>query len=149
MDLGWAIVSLVETVGLARGVRQTPGEAHLVEVGDGQSLIVVETDALRGVPGIQVVPLSESQAFLALEPGRGMADLEIAVLDRIERLDPNTAERRALTRVREQLRRWRRDPAMHFETRSIILVGQTRKGRGSTPRHAKRSERGSREDRDA
>ena len=126
LDLGWAIVSLVETAGHARDVREPPGDAQLVEVGAGQSLIVVDTEVLRGVPGIQVVPLSERQAFLALAPGHGLADLEIAVLDRIERLKRNSPARRALGRVRDQLRRWRRDPELQFETRSIILVGKAR-----------------------
>jgi hypothetical protein len=69
-----------------------------------------------------MVPLSDHEAFLALEPGRGMADLEIAVLDQLERLKPGTPERRAAERLRQQLRAWRRDSKLTFQPRSIILV---------------------------
>jgi hypothetical protein len=73
------------------------------------------------LPGVRVVPLSGSQAFLALEPGRGMADLELAVIDRIERLAAGE-ERQAFERLRDRLRRWRRNRHLRFESRSIIIV---------------------------
>jgi hypothetical protein len=69
-----------------------------------------------------MVPLSDAEAFLALAPGRGMADLEIAVVDQLERLKAGTPERRAAGRFRQQLRAWRRDSRLTFESRSIILV---------------------------
>lgn len=125
-DLGWAIVTLAEKS--ARGHRPPPplDEAHLVEVGAGQSLIVVDSARFQGLPGVQVVPLSSSQAFLALEPGRGMADLELAVLDRIDRLPSD--ERQPWERLRDRLRKWRRDRHLRFENRSIILVTRERPG---------------------
>lgn len=124
-DLGWAIVSLVEKSTRAQRARPATEDAHLVEVGDGQSLIVVDTARFHGLPGVQAVPLSATQAFLALEPGRGMADLELAVIDRLERLGAGD-ERRAWERLRDRLRRWRRDRRLRFENRSIILVSRGR-----------------------
>jgi hypothetical protein len=124
-DLGWAVVSLAEKS--TRGQRPAPAvdDVHLVEVGAGQSLIVVDAARFQGLPGVQVVPLSPSQAFLALEPGRGMADLELAVLDRLERL-PEGEERPVWERLRDRLRRWRRDRHLRFENRSIIIVTRDR-----------------------
>jgi hypothetical protein len=121
-DLGWAIVRLVEkTRGRSRTKPPTAG-VQLVEVGGGASLIVVDPAFLQHLPAVQMVPLSDAEAFLALAPGRGMADLEIAVVDQLERLKAGTPERRAAGRFRQQLRAWRRDSRLTFESRSIILV---------------------------
>jgi len=120
-DLGWAIVKLVERTTTPR-IPQPGADVQLVEVGDGASLIVVNPELIQNVPTVQMVPLSEHEAFLALEPGRGMADLEIAVLDQIERLKSGTPERRAAERLLHQLRAWRRDAKLTFQPRAIILV---------------------------
>lgn len=124
-DLGWAVVSLAEKSARAQRPAPSVDEAHLVEVGGGQSLIVVDSARFQGLPGVRMVPLSTTQAFLALEPGRGMADLELAVLDRIDRLEPGD-ERRPWERLRDRLRRWRRDRHLRFENRSIIIVSRER-----------------------
>jgi hypothetical protein len=125
-DLGWAVVSLVEKSTRAQRPRPASTEdAQLVEVGNGQSLIVVDSTRFQALPGVRMVPLSGTKAFLALEPGRGMADLELAVLDRIERSSAGD-ERRALEVLRERLRRWRKDRHLRFESRSIIIVTRAR-----------------------
>lgn len=120
-DLGWAIVKLVEKTS-SRHTRQQGADVQLVDVGDSASLIVLNPALIQNLPTVQMVPLSDHEAFLALEPGRGMADLEISVLDQIERLKPGTPERRAAERLRQQLRAWRRDTKLTFQARSIILV---------------------------
>ena len=125
-DLGWAIVTLVEKTSHPAPPTSPLGHADLVEIGDGQRLIVVNSTMLRSIPGVQLVPLSETQAFLALDPGRGMADLELAVADRLEQPTPSGHERQALIRLRDQLRKWRRDPHFQFQSRSIILVSKRR-----------------------
>jgi len=119
-DLGWAIVALVEKT-RRRPVPRAPAETQLVEVGAGQSLIVINPHVFRQLPGVQIVPLTDSQAFLAFEPGRGLADLELAVSDRVEFLRQGP-EHAALTRLLRQLRAWRRDSRLAFENRSIIIV---------------------------
>jgi hypothetical protein len=124
-DLGWAIVSVV---GKTRG-RKTPRsvpEAELVEIGRGQSLIVVDASVFRSLPGVDIVPFSNNQAFLALESGRGMADLELAVHDRIAQLNPGSRALPPLQRLLAQLRQWRHTRGLRFETRSIILASGSR-----------------------
>ena len=125
-DLGWAIVALVEKTGLPSRLAEAPAEAELVEMGAGVCLIVVNSDILRGLPGVQMIPLSRTQAFLALEPGRGMADLELAVLDRLERLRPGSREKPAMLRFRDRLRKWRRAPHWDFHGRTVILASPRR-----------------------
>ena len=124
-DLGWAIVTLAEQ---ARHVAQPTGRRgpELAQIGRHQSLIVVEPAVVRSLPGVQSIPISDSQAFLALESGRGMADLEIAVADRLERPGGTPVQQRqALEQLLTQLRTWRRNRRLRFETRSIILVSRT------------------------
>lgn len=125
-DLGWAIVTLVEKTSHSAPPTSPLAHAELVEIGDGQRLIVVNPAMLGSMPGVQLVPLSETQAFLALDPGRGMADLELAVVDRLEQPATSGRERQALLRLRGQLRKWRRDPHLQFLARSIILVTKRR-----------------------
>jgi hypothetical protein len=121
-DLGWAIVGLVEKTQRATSPRSVARDVQLVEVGDGGFLIVVDRERFHMLPGVQLVPLSATQAFLALEPGGGIADLELAVLERLERLKTPSRERRATIELSRQLRKWRRDPQLQSHSRSIVIV---------------------------
>ena len=122
-DIARAIVGLFED---APQATDDPSEdrqpdAELVRIADQRSLIVVNSAVIRSLPGVSLVPLDGSRAFLALEPGRGVSDLELAVLDRLDDA-VQTLEREALERLRRQLKAWRRDPALRFHGRSIIVV---------------------------
>jgi hypothetical protein len=125
-DLAWAIVTLYERLpNRASGASAPQRDAELVRIAERRSLIVVNRTVVKSLPGINIVPLTGDRAFLALEPGRGMADLELAVIDRLA--DPSVAprERQALVRLRSQLRIWRHDRALRFHTRAIIVVERT------------------------
>jgi len=121
-DIAWAIVRLFEQEPRRPAPRADQPEAELVSAGDGQSLIAVNRRVIRQLPGVQIIPLQGTRAFLALEPPRGLADLEVAVIDRLEDRRLKGAERRAVEQLRSQLRRWRRDRALRFSTRTIIVV---------------------------
>jgi hypothetical protein len=124
-DLAWAIVALFEKrTPIANG--NPHPDSELVGIGDRNSLIAISRTIFRKLPGIDIVPLTEGRAFLALEPGCGLADLETAVLDRLESAPPGTAERRGLAHLRGQLKIWRRDRALRFHTRAIIVVERVR-----------------------
>ena len=129
-DVGWAIVMLVEQTS-ARALRPTDPErdAELVTAGDRRSLIVVNRAVFKSLPGINIIPLHGNKAFLALDVGRGMTDLELAVIDRLDAASVEPRERNALTGLRSQLRIWRHDPALRFHSRAIIVVEQQRAGR--------------------
>lgn len=124
-DLAWAVVTLVEDKLPRRAVRMAvQPDAELVTIADRQSLIVVNSGVFKRLSGISIIPLSGTRAFLALEPGHGMADLELAVLDRLEDPASDPRERRALRSLRGLLHRWRHDRALRFHTRAIIVVEQ-------------------------
>ena len=100
---------------------------ELVSVGRRQSLIVVDEKSVTALPGIKLISIGAGRSFLALEPGKGMADLEVAVLDRLEARNLAQSERRILAQLRWQLREWRQDPHLRFQIRSIILVEPRRR----------------------
>jgi hypothetical protein len=128
-DLGWAIVTLFEK-GPA-GNADDPdsiNDAALVRIADRRSLIVVNRAMLKKLPGINIIPLDTDRAFLALDPERGMADLELAVMDRIHSRSCGAQERKALTTLRTKLRTWRRDSRLRFHSRCRVgrIVGDHR-----------------------
>lgn len=132
MDLARAIVSLFEKDGKADNGRVARHrDVELVGIPDRQFLIVVNSSVLKRLPGINVIPLNGDRAFLALEPGHGVSDLELAILDRLEEGAIEWREYDALVRFRAELRRWRRDSRLTFEQRAIIVAkrGARRKAR--------------------
>jgi len=125
-DLGWAIVRLAEPI-LKRGSqRRPPGAkpplAELAYLPGRKALIVVARQAVTNLPGVDAIPLSDGRAFLALEPGCGIADLELAILDRLEATPPGNPQRKLLTTLREIVRDWRRNRRLVFRAKSIIVV---------------------------
>jgi hypothetical protein len=129
-DLGWAIVTLFEKTPL----RPPPAtdhqpDAELVTIAERRSLIVVNRAVFKSLPGINIIPLDGNRAFLALEVGRGMTDLELAVIDRLDNQSIDGRERKALSKLRSQLRLWRHDRSLRFHSRAIIVVEQRRASR--------------------
>jgi hypothetical protein len=120
-DLGWAIVALFQK-------RRSPVDgsrapvSELVKVAGRRWLIVVNREVFKNLPGVNIIPLHGDRAFLAMQPGRGIADLELAVLDRLSDPSLDTAEQKALQNLRSQLRQWRHDRTLRCEERAIIVV---------------------------
>jgi len=123
-DMGWALVKLYERATKPR-LAQTE-VAQLVRFPGNRALIVVRADLFRDMPGVSLIPLAEGRAFLALETGKGVADLELFVIDRIDDPRVDDAERAALNKLRLLLKQWRQE-GVRFESRSIV-VAHHRKG---------------------
>jgi hypothetical protein len=122
-DLGWAIVTMFEKASKRVAGRTGPQPVvQLVTVAHRRSLIVVNQAVFRTLPGVNIIPLNDNWAFLALDSNRGLTDLELTVIDRLEDPSAERRERKALSGLRSQLRAWRLDPALRFHTRSIIVV---------------------------
>jgi len=122
-DLAWAIVTLFEKDLKSDKVTPHPQpDADLVTIAERRSLIVVNRQVFKSLPGINIIPLNGNRAFLALEPGRGMSDLELAVIDRRDDPSVEPRERKALAALRAQLRKWRHDRDLRFHARAIIVV---------------------------
>ena len=122
-DPGWAIVRLFDRYGgQPRAAPAASAAADIALFARNRGLIVVDRRVFRELHGIALIPLSPTLAFLALEPGRGLADLELAVVDRLD--DPSLPkdEREPLAELRKRLRDWRRSRQWTFTSRSIIVA---------------------------
>jgi hypothetical protein len=120
-DLAWAIVSLFRD----RATGPDPGppaDFELLRIAERRSLIVVNRTRVTHLPGVDMVPLSADYAFLAVATDRGLSDLELAVVDRLEEPTLPGAERVVLHAFRTQLRQWRRNRSLTFRTRAILVV---------------------------
>ena len=122
-DPAWAVVRLVESSFVNRKTQQRPAPAlaELVHLPGKRGLIVVQTNIFGRLHGISTIPLADGRAFLAFDRPAGLADLEVAILDRLA-LIPAGAERTQLTQILEIVRGWRRHRRLNFRTKSIIVV---------------------------
>jgi hypothetical protein len=138
-DPAWAIVSLYEKLADKgrRPRRASEASINLAQLSPDSALIVVNPQLIQSVPGVSVVPVAAGRAFLAFGEGRGLADLEVAVLDRLQKGKAGPAVRKNLTALHRQIRDWRRSRRLRFSTRSIIIVervSRRRQGRRSRAR---------------
>jgi hypothetical protein len=102
-DPAWAIVKLHDQA--SRRSRKKVALAELVPLPQRRALILVNADLLSHI----------------LDSGRGVADLEIAVIDRLESPRIPAPERETLFALRDKLREWRQE-GVHFESRAIIVA---------------------------
>jgi len=119
-DPAWAIVGLFEK---ARSRQRPPAraDAELVQLPGKRALILVAPDVFDGLDGVSVIRLSDGRGFLALQHGKGFADLELAVVDRLDAPGVSPERRQELTKIRALLREWRQS-GLAFEARSILVV---------------------------
>jgi len=119
-DLGWAVVKLHERSQKTEQKRQNH-LADLVQLPGRRALILVKPESFQNLKGISIIPLADGRGFLALDTGKGVADLELAVIDRLDATGLAAAERADLQFLRQQLRQWREE-GTEFESRSIIVA---------------------------
>jgi hypothetical protein len=124
-DVANAIVKLHQRLVRKRDAGQLD-LAGLYQVPGGRALILVRPEFFGEIPGVSLIPLSDGRAFLALDRSKGVADLELAVMDRLEAPSLTDTTRAALMRLRGLLQSWRRE-GIEFETRSIILAKRASK----------------------
>jgi len=133
-DLGWAIVKLHQRTSKRAGAKHID-VAGLVSLPGNRALIVVRPEFFNGLKGVSLIPLADGRAFLALDPAKGVADLELAVIDRLDVAALAPAERAALLHIRSLLKNWRQE-GFGFESRSIIVAQRpksARRGRALSP----------------
>ena len=135
-DAGWALVSLHErfTAGKSLKTYAKKSEAELVQLTPRQALIVVNAATLRGVRGVTILPMARGRAFVALENGRSIADLELAILDHLGDQAVSGPQRAALVEVRELVKGWRTSRRWQVKSRSIVLIEPRRTKRAAASR---------------
>jgi hypothetical protein len=129
-DVGRAIVRLHDQIAprASRPPRPPAPSTELVDVGEGRALIIVDPKLVRGLAGVAAIRFGEGRAFLALEPLWTMADLELSVLDALDRGVADAGRRAALVQFRDQLRAWRTDRSITLAPRTIIVAGRRPRG---------------------
>jgi hypothetical protein len=130
-DPAWAIVSLFERTAKRPPPAPPPRRpaVDLAQLSDRTALIVVDPRALRSAPGMSVVPVASGRAFLAFDEGRGLADLELAILEQLQDRRTAPAARKELRALERQVRGWRRGRGFRLSKRSIILIERTVRAR--------------------
>lgn len=100
-DRARAIVKSVDSV--TADSNETPPLVELVEVGPGQSLIVVgPSQALKKIPWLRLVEIAPSRYLLSIPSGTPVDSLELALLDILERLPPGNNHERSLVGAVQQ-----------------------------------------------
>ena len=121
-DLARAIVALAAADGKSPTLKPRVSPVGLAKVAPRRFLITVDPAVVKRLPGCQYVPFGRGAVFLALEPGRGLADLILAVGDRLKEPGLGAVETRALRSLQSALRNWRTEPGTSYEIRSIVLL---------------------------
>lgn len=106
--------------------------ADLVQLPGQRALILVQPEPFKNLKGVSVIPLADGRGLLALDAGRGVSDLELAVIDRLDAKTLSTEEREALSHLRLLLRQWRQE-GVRFESRSIIVAHRGRSTEEARP----------------
>lgn len=127
-DLGRGIVGLVER---RRGAT-TPAATPIAEVsryGSHAIIIVTPLNALKRLPGVELVPVGGGRALISLTAPHAAPQLELAVRDALEQTRPRSAERHALESVADILRKARVSRGVSLSERTIIVLEAKRQRR--------------------
>jgi hypothetical protein len=119
-DVGLAIVNLVERS------KSTPAPAippaEITSYGNHAVIAVTPARALRRLKGVQLVPIGNGRALIALDASHSVSALELQLRDALENGEVNGQEREILEGIADILRRARGARGQRLETRNIIVL---------------------------
>jgi hypothetical protein len=134
-DPAWAIVTICERATRSgQDDQQSAPAAELVQLPKCGGLIVVKPESLQDVKDVSTIPLADGRALIAMRKGEGIADLELALVEKLEDESLPANRRKELERVRQTLREWRKSSDLTFQSRSIIMA--RRSVRQGSAKHA-------------
>jgi hypothetical protein len=117
LDLGRAIVELFEPAGPA-----SDAPVQLAEFGRGALILVPPASALRRLAGVELIPLSNGRALIALDQPLSTSDLELTLHDALAEPGLSAGDRAIVANVVEILREARTSPRARLRQRTIIIV---------------------------
>jgi hypothetical protein len=123
-DLGRAIVTLVDRHATTRPHPVRPAE--LAAYGNHAVIIVNPVNALKRLPGVQLVPVGNGRALISLDQPNSVAQLELDVRDAIDAADGSNGERKTLEAIADILHHTRRSRSISLKERSIIVLESKR-----------------------
>jgi len=119
VDLGKAIVAI-----LARRRPPLPPSrsAELSRYGSHAVIVVAPINALKRLPGVQLVPIGQNRSLISLKPPRSLPQLELEIRDALENGQVGRDDREALDTLAAILRDARHSKAVSIEERTIIVL---------------------------
>lgn len=123
-DVSRAVVRLVEARARDNAIPLPP--AALATFGNRAVILVTPAKDVRGLPGIELVPLFNGRALIALDEAVSIADLELKVRDALD--DPRlpASARLVLSALAAILRDARQSGRFELRTRRIIILRSKR-----------------------
>jgi hypothetical protein len=127
-DMGRAIVGLVEQV--PRKLRRVPRPAEVASYGRRAVILVTPAAVLKRLPGVQLVPVANGRALIALDHPHSIPQLELNVREMLESRALRASERPVLEALATILRDARVSHRLTVVERSIIVF-EARRGKNS------------------
>jgi hypothetical protein len=126
VDVGRAIVGLVERT--PRKLRQARRPAEVATYGRRAVILVTPVPALKKIRGVQLIPVADGRALIALDHPQSIPQLELNIREMLETRPLKAAERSVLDALAVILRDARISHRLTVVERSIIVF-QARRGR--------------------
>ncbi len=126
-DLGRAIVASVTRAAPPRARSAPPAE--LATFGHHAVILVTPIKALKRIAGVELIPIGQNRALIALEGAHQIPRLELDIRDAIERGESDPVGRRALEALADILRDARLSRRLTVEERTIIVLESGRRRR--------------------
>src|SRR5260221_6784061 len=123
-DLGRAIVASVNRKAPPRA--RIPPPAELATFGNHAVILVTPIKALKRLAGVELIPIGQNRALIALEGAHQIPRLELDIRDAIERDGSDPVERRALEALADILREARVSRRLTVQERTIIVLASGR-----------------------
>ena len=118
-DMGRAIVGLVERV--PPKLRRVRPPAEVATYGNHAVILVTPVPALKKLRGVQLVPVADGRALIALDHPHSIPQLELDVREMLDRRPLKTSERAVLDSLATILRDARLSHRLSVVERSIIV----------------------------
>jgi hypothetical protein len=116
LDLGRAIVDLFES----HPTSDTP--VQLAEFGRGALILVPPASALKRLAGVELIPLSNGRALIALDQPMSPGDLELTLNDAVSAGSLSSQDQAIVDNVVSILREARTSPKARLRQRTIVIV---------------------------
>jgi hypothetical protein len=126
-DLGRAIVTIAENRALPR--RPVAPPAAVVSYGRHAVIVVNPIKALKRLAGVQLVPIGDGRALIALSLPHSIPELELDIRDALRRGDVAGPDEQTLESVADILRDARLSRAVDVQQRTIIVLTSKRQRR--------------------
>jgi hypothetical protein len=118
-DMARAIVGLVERV--PRTLRRVRRPAEVASYGSHAVILVTPVPALKKLRGVQLVPVADGRALIALDQPHSVAQMELDIREMLDRRPLKAAERAVLDGLAGILRDARLSHRLSVVERSIIV----------------------------